>query len=84
MAAAFQNPKGYGKSKTNMFICNDSAILLPNLRRFSEKPTENHAVVKRVYKIHYIWPITRYVSETKQDRATEPLSCFVSERLQPW
>jgi len=31
MAAAFNNQDGYHKSETNLFICDNSAMLLPNL-----------------------------------------------------
>jgi len=45
MAAIFHNLKGYRKCKYNLFISDDSAILLPNLRGFGPKLTEIDVVV---------------------------------------
>jgi len=66
--------KGCQKSEINLFVINDLATFLPNLRRFGEKLTEIDVVV---CKICDFWPIILYINETKPDRGIiNTMECY--------
>jgi len=74
-----KNAKGCQNFETNLFISDDSALLLPNLREFGDKLTEIDAVLGDMQNSRFLTNYLLYLGNKARqivEREREPFTEF--------